>query len=105
MKPVTIIQKADSLSKGAKCANGKTALDFSFELTPDSGKVAAIYSLMPVRPTVTGVCVLQLQETYHGVYINIQYTLDVNLKMGMMQQDVKKSIEFIVEIPVPSLSL
>ena len=34
------------------------------------------------------------------MYINIQYTLDVHLKMGMMQQDVKKSIEFIVEIPV-----
>ena len=43
----------------------------------------------------------QLNETYHGVFINIQYTLAAGVKMGMMTADVKKSIEFIVEIPVP----
>lgn len=81
MKPVTIIAKSETLSKGAKCDKGQTKLEFAFELVPDTGK---------------------LNETYHGVYINIQYTLAVHLKMGMMTQDVKKSIEFIVEIPEKS---
>ena len=43
----------------------------------------------------------QLHETYHGVYINIQYTLVVDVIMGALKQNMKKSIEFIVEAPVP----
>ena len=45
--------------------------------------------------------VAQLHETYHGVYINIQYTLVVDVIMGALKQNMKKSIEFIVEAPVP----
>ena len=58
MKPVSIIQKSDKLSggakcangktaydRGAKCANGKTAYDFSFDLIPESGKVNGPHDL------------------------------------------------------------
>lgn len=83
MKPVPIITKNENLAAPGKCANGQTRLEFSLDLETEG----------------------KLNETYHGVFINIQYTLAVHLKMGMMQQDVKKSIEFIVEIPEPASTL
>jgi len=79
MKPVPIIQKNETLNTGAKCPNGETRYEFAIDLTTDG----------------------KLNETYHGVFINIQYTLAAGVKMGMMTADVKKSIEFIVEIPEP----
>jgi len=77
MKPVPIIVKNLVLSKGGKCEKGTKTFDFKMDLISDG----------------------KLQETYHGVFINIQYTLAATLKMGMMSQDCKKSIEFIVEVP------
>lgn len=38
-----------------------------------------------------------LYETYHGVFINIQYFLKVEMKRGLLAKDVEKSCEFIVE--------
>ena len=40
----------------------------------------------------------QLYETYHGVYVNVQYLITVDMTRGMMAKNVKKSKEFMVEI-------
>merc|ERR1711907_380488 len=53
MKPVPIINRHENLSGPAKCANGETKLEFELDLNADG----------------------KLHETYHGVFINIQYTL------------------------------
>lgn len=36
-------------------------------------------------------------ETYHGVFINIQYLLKCELKRSFLSKDVTNSLEFIVE--------
>merc|ERR1711990_1226401 len=51
MKPVPIITKNVTVAGSGKCPNGKTNLEFAMELDESA----------------------KLQETYHGVYINIQY--------------------------------
>ena len=45
-----------------------------------------------------------LYETYHGVFINIQYFLKVEMKRGLLAKDVEKSCEFIVEYSVSNLN-
>jgi len=78
MKPVTIVSKRVIVANEAKCARGETCFEFSMQLESESE---------------------HLHETYHGVYINIQYTLSLEVIMPMMKQNMKKSIEFIVEAP------
>lgn len=36
-------------------------------------------------------------ETYHGVFVNIQYVLRCDMKRGTFQKGITKSLEFIVE--------
>ena len=38
-----------------------------------------------------------LYETYHGLYIGIQYTLNCELRRGMLAKDVQTQLEFMVE--------
>jgi hypothetical protein len=38
-------------------------------------------------------------ETYHGVYINIQYQITADMNRGMMSKALRKSKEFFVEEP------
>lgn len=38
-----------------------------------------------------------LYETYHGVFINIQYFLKCDLKRSFLSKDVNKVAEFMVE--------
>merc|ERR1711907_669715 len=62
MKPVPIINKHETLAGAGKCDGKQSKFEFSIDLDTDS----------------------KLHETYHGVFINIQYTVVANLKMGMM---------------------
>jgi hypothetical protein len=41
----------------------------------------------------------QLHETYHGVYVNVQYTVMCHMTRGVLSKDLHKEIEFIVEVP------
>lgn len=41
-----------------------------------------------------------LYETYHGVFVNIQYFIKVGMKRGLLAKDLEKSCEFVVEYPV-----
>jgi len=40
-----------------------------------------------------------LYDTYHGVFVNIQYNLKCDMKRGMLAKDLSKALEFIVEVP------
>ena len=39
-----------------------------------------------------------LYETYHGVVVNIQYQLRVDIKRSAFSKDMTKSMEFFVEL-------
>jgi len=41
----------------------------------------------------------KLLESYHGVYINTQYVLTVEVRRGMLAKNMKRSVEFILEVP------
>jgi len=75
-----------SLSKpGNKLPSGTTEIPFVFKLQGSGAKM--------------------LYETYHGVFINIQYFLKVEMKRGLLAKDVEKSCEFIVEYSVSNLNI
>ena len=42
----------------------------------------------------------QLFETYHGVFVNIQYVLQVDVPRSLLAKNLQKRLEFIVEVPV-----
>lgn len=42
----------------------------------------------------------KLQETYHGVYVSIEYSIVVDLKRALLSKALKKMIQFIVEVEV-----
>lgn len=60
-----------------KMPAGKTEVPFEAPLQPRSNKT--------------------LFETYHGVFINIQYTMRCDLKRSFLAKDILKVAEFIVE--------
>ncbi len=60
--------------------DGTTELPFEFLLEPLQGQ--------------------QLYDTYHGVFVNIQYSLRCDMKRNLLAKDMQKSLEFIVEVPV-----
>lgn len=42
-----------------------------------------------------------MYETYHGVFVNIQYFIRCDIKRSFLAKDVNKSLEFIVEDKIP----
>ena len=56
---------------------GTTELPFEFRLEPLPGQ--------------------SLYETYHGVFVNIQYTLTADMPRGMLAKNLSANLEFIVE--------
>ncbi|KJE95159.1 down syndrome critical region protein 3 [Capsaspora owczarzaki ATCC 30864] len=57
--------------------NGVTEIPFEFPLKPKPGQ--------------------SLYETYHGVFVNIQYNLKADMKRSMLNKDLSKTLEFLVE--------
>lgn len=57
-----------------------------------SGKTEIPFEL-PLKPRGTKT----LYETYHGVFVNIQYMIRCDMKRSFLAKDVSKSLEFIVE--------
>ena len=81
MKPVSLISITKDILAPGKFQDGKTTIPFEFKLAP-SGP----------RP---------LLDTYHGVYICVQYMITVEVQRGsLFGQAMKESTEFIVEVPV-----
>jgi len=78
LKPVQIMQYEIEVSPGGTLPSGTTQIPFEFILRPLPDK--------------------HLYDTYHGVYVNVQYLITVDMARGMMAKNMKKSKEFIVEV-------
>ncbi|XP_034511533.1 vacuolar protein sorting-associated protein 26C isoform X8 [Ailuropoda melanoleuca] len=76
VKPIQIISSTIEMVKPGKFPSGKTEIPFEFPLHVKGNKV--------------------LYETYHGVFVNIQYTLRCDMRRSLLAKDLTKTCEFIV---------
>lgn len=65
------------VAPSGKIPSGKTEIPFDLPLKPRGSKT--------------------LYETYHGVFVNIQYMIRCDIKRSFLAKDVNKSVEFMVE--------
>lgn len=79
-QPIQLVSCVLEVASPGKIPAGKTEMPFEFPLTP--------------RPNKT------LYETYHGVFVNIQYLLRCEMKRSFLAKDLLKVSEFIVECKV-----
>lgn len=84
-KPINILRSHHDISQAGKFADGVTEIPFEFQVKPAPGQV--------------------LLESYHGVYVSILYTITVICERGVMKKDLRKDMEFLVEIPNSVTSL
>ncbi|XP_075767956.1 vacuolar protein sorting-associated protein 26C isoform X4 [Pelodiscus sinensis] len=76
VKPIQVINSTIEMVKPGKLPSGKTEIPFEFPLHMKGNKV--------------------LYETYHGVFVNIQYTLRCDMRRSLLAKDLTKTCEFIV---------
>ncbi|XP_020851595.1 vacuolar protein sorting-associated protein 26C [Phascolarctos cinereus] len=76
VKPIQVITSSVEIVKPGKFPSGKTEIPFEFPLHVKGNKV--------------------LYETYHGVFVNIQYTLRCDLRRSLLAKDLTKICEFII---------
>mmetsp|Transcript_6933 Transcript_6933/g.10143 ORF Transcript_6933/g.10143 Transcript_6933/m.10143 type:complete len:348 (+) Transcript_6933:21-1064(+) len=79
LKPIRLIEISTPLVNKGKFSAGTTKVPFSF----------------PLKPTGNH----PLYETYHGVYLAIRYRLHVDLARGLLSKPLKRTLEFIVQVP------
>eukprot|EP00041_Stephanoeca_diplocostata_P025308 m.659204 g.659204 ORF g.659204 m.659204 type:complete len:296 (-) comp22722_c0_seq3:3452-4339(-) len=77
LKPIQLVNFGLELSKPGKMGKGSFEIPFEIPLKPKPGQ--------------------KTYETYHGVFVNIQYILRCDMKRGTFQKGITKSLEFIVE--------
>ncbi|XP_065837242.1 vacuolar protein sorting-associated protein 26C-like [Oscarella lobularis] len=77
LKPIQLLEYSMDLAKAGKIPSGKTEIPFEFPLKAKQGK--------------------PLYETYHGVFVNIQYTIRCDMKRSLLSRDLNKQQEFLVE--------
>lgn len=77
LKPIQLVSYSLDLVKPGKFPHGTTEIPFELPLRAKAGK--------------------KLYETYHGVFVNVMYNLRVEMKRSLLNKDLQKSIEFIVE--------
>ncbi|KFM74367.1 Down syndrome critical region protein 3-like protein, partial [Stegodyphus mimosarum] len=76
-KPVLLTSCNLEISKPGKLPAGRTEIPFEIPLKPRTNRT--------------------LYETYHGVFISIQYYLKCEMKRSLLNKDLQKVMEFIVE--------
>ncbi|XP_067945885.1 vacuolar protein sorting-associated protein 26C-like [Watersipora subatra] len=76
VKPIQLMSQLLEIAKPGKLPSGRTEIPFEIPLRAKGNK--------------------KLYETYHGVYISIQYTLKADMKRGMLSKDLHKELEFLV---------
>lgn len=77
LKPIQLVQYSIDLAKPGRLPSGSTEIPFEMPLRAKASK--------------------KLYETYHGVFINIMYTLKADMKRSLLSKDLQKVSEFIVE--------
>lgn len=83
IKPVQLLYYSVTIAESGDIPDGVTELPFEFLLDPLQGQ--------------------QLYDTYHGVFVNIQYSLRCDMKRGILAKDAQKTLEFIIEVPSPKV--
>jgi len=78
VKPITLINGNFEIAKPGKIPSGKTEIPFDITLKPHGNR--------------------HLYETYHGVFINIQYMLRCEMRRTLLNKDLIKTCEFLVEV-------
>ena len=81
LKPIQLVSYTIDLAKPGKFPHGTTEVQFEMPLRPKAGK--------------------KLYETYHGVFVNIMYTLKADMKRSLLNKDLQKVSEFLVEFVEP----
>jgi len=79
LKPITMVDYLVPIEKSGKIEDGTAEIPFEFDLKPLEGQ--------------------ELFETYHGVYVNVTYTLKAELIRKFIGKNLVRSLEFIVELP------
>mmetsp|Transcript_15446 Transcript_15446/g.22710 ORF Transcript_15446/g.22710 Transcript_15446/m.22710 type:complete len:310 (-) Transcript_15446:203-1132(-) len=64
-----------------------------------AGRVPGGVTEIPFEFVLEGLGGQMLHETYHGVYIQVLYTLEVKCRRGLISRDLSKSLEIVVETP------
>lgn len=82
LKPVNLLGYNIEVAAAGKLPHGETQLPFEFQL-PDSAKQ-------------------RLYDTYHGVYVNILYLIKAEMERSVLNKNLKKTREFVVETPAPA---
>merc|ERR1719189_2571550 len=77
IKPLTLVKSEFDIRKAGKFGKGEHKIPFEFPLKALPG--------------------LKLCETYHGVYISVQYLITVEMTRSMLAKNIKRSCEFIVK--------
>lgn len=77
LKPVQIAFAVVEIAGRSKIPAGITEIPFEIPLQPRQNRV--------------------LYETFHGVYININYRLKCDIKRSFLAKDISKELEFVVE--------
>ncbi|XP_031554884.1 vacuolar protein sorting-associated protein 26C-like [Actinia tenebrosa] len=77
LKPIQLVNYSVEIAKPGKLPNGKTEIPFEIPLKPKGNR--------------------SLYETYHGVFVNVQYYLRSEMKRSLLSKDLQTQAEFIVE--------
>ncbi|XP_001947258.1 Down syndrome critical region protein 3 homolog [Acyrthosiphon pisum] len=77
VKPVQLMMCSLDIARAGRFPSGITEIPFEAPVTPLLNKV--------------------LYESYHGVFINVQYLLKAVIKRNFLNKDIHKTLEFVVE--------
>lgn len=78
LQPLVLVTIQQQLLEAGRVPDGVTEVPFEFQLPRDG-----------------------LHESYHGVYINVEYKINVSAERGVMKKALHNTLEFIVEVPEP----
>lgn len=85
-RPIPLISQLVEIARNGKFVTGRTEIPFEVLLRPKVNRT--------------------LYETYHGVFITIQYLLKCEIKRPMLNKDIQKVVEFMIEYkPEPKYKL
>eukprot|EP01102_Stenamoeba_stenopodia_P017717 TRINITY_DN6394_c1_g1_i2.p1 TRINITY_DN6394_c1_g1~~TRINITY_DN6394_c1_g1_i2.p1 ORF type:complete len:298 (-),score=58.20 TRINITY_DN6394_c1_g1_i2:79-972(-) len=77
LKPIQLLNYSIEVAKAGKIPEGGIEIPFEFKLEPIAGQT--------------------LYETYHGVFVNIQYWIQCDMLRPLLAKNLQKKLEFIVE--------
>eukprot|EP00756_Hemistasia_phaeocysticola_P054962 Hpha_TRINITY_DN3087_c0_g1::TRINITY_DN3087_c0_g1_i1::g.138709::m.138709 len=80
IKPLQLVALEIPLAPEGKFPDGVTEVPFEFDLAEREGSVG-------------------LFETYHGVFVNVQYSITADMQRGMFAKNVSETMNFSVRCP------